>query len=425
MKHRYRVLILLFFLSIITYLDRVCMSVAGPRMQADLNISPERWGWVMGAFTLAYALFEVPTGALGDRIGQRKVLTRIVVWWSVFTTLTGTVSSYFLLLITRFMFGVGEAGAFPNSSGSISRWFPAVERARAQGVVWMATRIGAAISPLIVVPIQQHYGWRASFWAFGFIGLIWATVYFTWYRDFPSEKPGVSREELEEIGTGAQRTPHRGLPWRTVLRKWNLWNIMLMYHTYCWGSYFYISWLHTYLQKGRGFTENQMALWSTLPFVIGAFANMAGGTASDFLVRKYGLKVGRRAIGAAGLGLSALFMYMTALTPSRNAAALFLALGYGCMDCMMPVGWAVCLDVGGKYAGAVSGTMNMGGQLGSFLSSVAFGYMVQRFNSYDTPLIPMATMLVVSALLFLKIDPTQPLAPEPSADQPPLTPSSA
>ena len=219
MKYRYRVLVLLFFLSIITYLDRVCMSVAGPRMQADLNISPERWGWVMGAFTLAYALFEIPTGALGDRIGQRKVLTRIVVWWSVFTTLTGTVSSYFLLLITRFMFGVGEAGAFPNSSGSISRWFPAVERARAQGVVWMATRIGAAISPLIVVPIQQHYGWRASFWAFGFLGLIWASVYYIWYRDFPSEKPGVSRKELEEIGAGAQRTPHRGLPWGTVLRK--------------------------------------------------------------------------------------------------------------------------------------------------------------------------------------------------------------
>ncbi len=412
MRYRYRVLGMLFLLSIITYLDRMCISVAGPRMQSDLDISPERWGWVVGAFTLSYALFEIPSGALGDRVGQRRLLTRIVLWWSAFTSLTGAVSNYFVMLATRFLFGAGEAGAYPNSSGSIARWFPTGQRARAQAVVWMASRVGGALSPLIVVPIQQHYGWRASFWAFGGIGLIWAAVWYAWYRDFPSEKRGVSQKELDEIGTAGVRSAHEKLPWRKVLSRPNLWYIMLMYHTYCWGSYFYVSWLHTYLQKGRGFSENQMALWSTLPFIIGACGNLFGGTMSDLLVRKYGLKIGRRAVGATGLGLAACFMYLTALTSNNSAAALFLAVGYGCMDCMMPVGWSVCLDVGGRYAGAVSGAMNTGGQAGSFLSAVAFGYVVQATGSYNVPLFGMAAMLVVSALLFLKIDPTQPLVKE-------------
>jgi len=412
MKHRHRVLSLLFLLSIITYLDRVCISVAGPRMQADLNISPERWGWVVGAFTLSYAVFEIPSGAMGDRIGARAVLTRIVIWWSVLTSLTGAVTNYFLLLLTRFLFGAGEAGAYPNSSSSISRWFPTAERARAHGFVWMASRIGGAISPLLVVPIQQRYGWRASFWVFGVVGIIWAVVWFAWYRDHPSQKPGVTRQEMEEIGASAKPPEHHGLPWRRVLRSGNLWTVMLMYHTYCWGAYFYLSWLHTYLQKGRGFTENAMAIWSTLPFIVGACANLLGGTLSDILVRRYGLKVGRRTVGSLGLGLAALFMFATAMTPSMTAAAVFLALGYGSMDCMLPVAWAVCLDVGRKYAGAVTGAMNMAGQVGSFLSSVAFGYLVKAFNDYNLPLIPMSAMLLLSSLLFLRIDPTRQLVPE-------------
>jgi MFS transporter, ACS family, glucarate transporter len=416
MRYRYRVLGMLFFLSVVTYLDRICIAVAGPRMQADLDLSPEKWGWVLGVFTITYALFEIPSGALGDRLGQRRLLTRIVVWWSVFTSLTGAVSSYFYLLTIRLLFGAGEAGAFPNSSGSIARWFPTVERARAQGVVWMASRVGGALTPLLVVPIQQRYGWRTSFWLLGIMGLIWASVWFAWYKDFPAEKRGVSQKELDEIGAGAQRTAHVGLPWRIALSHPNLWYIVLMYHTYCWGSYFYISWLHTYLQKGRGFSEGQMAMWSTLPFIIGACGNLVGGTVSDLLVKKYGLKLGRRSVGATGLAMAAVFMYMTALTSNNSAAALFLAIGYGCMDCMMPVAWSVCLDVGRKYTGAVTGAMNTGGQAGSFLSAVAFGYIVKGFGSYNAPLFPMATMLVVSAVLFLKIDPTKPLVPEESGE---------
>jgi MFS family permease len=410
MKHRHRVLLLLFFLSIVTYLDRVCLSVAGPRMQADLGISPERWGWVVGAFTLSYAIFEIPTGAMGDRVGARRVLTRIVIWWSAFTSLTGAVSNYVLMLVTRFLFGAGEAGAYPNASSAISRWFPVAERARAHSVVWMASRIGGALSPLLVVPIQRAYGWRASFFVFGVLGLVWAFAWYRSYRDRPSESAGITAQELAEIDVESS-TGHARLPWGIALRRWNFWKILLMYHTYCWGAYFYLSWLHTYLERGRGFSEGEMAVASTLPFIAGIGGNLFGGWMSDRLTITHGLRVGRRVVGAAGLAASGVLMLAAAMTTSKWIALACLTLGYGSMDCMLPVSWAVCLDIGRRYAGSVGGTMNMAGQVGSFLSSVAFGYVVTWSGSYNAPLYPMAALLLVSAVFFARIDPTEQLVP--------------
>lgn len=418
MKYRNRVLGLLFLLSIITYIDRVCISVAGPRMQADLGMSPEQWGWVVGAFAIAYAAFEIPSGAMGDRIGPRKVLTRIVVWWSAFTSLTGYVSNFHALLVTRFLFGAGEAGAYPNSSSSISRWFPATERGRAHGLVWMASRIGGALSPILVVPIQLRYGWRMSFYVFGVMGIVWAAVWFYWFRDHPSLKAGVTAEEIEEIGTGKAPEAHHGLPWGQVLKNANLWWIMLMYHTYCWGSFFYLSWLHTFLARGRGFDDQDLLKYSWLPFVFGGTANLLGGFVSDHLSRKFGLKWGRRAVGLSGLSFSAVFLFATTLTQNKILSVLFLALGYAGSDFMLPVAWAVCLDVGRRYAGAVTGAMNTAGQIGSFLTSIAFGWLVTRFGSYDAPLLPMAALTAISALLWLKIDPTVQLVPETAAVKP-------
>src|SRR3954452_24940896 len=220
--YRYRVLALLFFLVMIMFLDRLCIAVSGPRIQQELNIPPSQWGWVIGVFTVSYALFEIPSGALADRIGPRRVLTRIVLWWSAFTTLTGFVSNYVILLFVRFAFGAGEAGAYPNSSSSISRWFPVAERGRAHGTVWMASRIGGALTPLLVYPILLAFGWRTCFFLFGFVGVIWAAVWYWWYRDLPVEKAGVTAEELAEIGEPPRRA-HEGLPWGIALRSWNLW----------------------------------------------------------------------------------------------------------------------------------------------------------------------------------------------------------
>jgi MFS transporter, ACS family, glucarate transporter len=409
-KKRTIVLILLVLVSIITFLDRLAIAVAGPRMQDELGISPQRWGWVLGAFVLAYGAFEIPTGALGDRAGQRKVLTRIVVWWSLFTGLTGAASGFLPLLAIRFLFGAGEAGAYPNIAGSVARWFPPGERARAQGFVWGASRAGGALAPRIVIPIQDAFGWRASFWAFGLIGLAWAAVWFWWYRDDPADQPGITEEELREIGEKPGGHLPSAIPWALLLRSPQLWLIVAMYSCYAWGSWFYFSWLHTYLVKGRGFTEKEMGLYSALPFVLGVVANVSGGYLCDYLSRRLGLGPGRRLVGTASLAASALLLIAAALTAERMAAVALLALSFGVMDLMLPTAWAICLDVGRPYAGAVTGAMNMAGQFGGFLCTVVFGYVVGRSGSYHSPLFLIAAMLLLSAFLFSRIDPTRPLA---------------
>jgi MFS transporter, ACS family, glucarate transporter len=411
MLNRHWVLVLLFALSIITYIDRVCISVAGPLMQKELGLSPSMWGWVVGAFTISYALFEIPTGAMGDRLGSRTTLTRIVLWWSAFTALTGMVSNFYMLLATRFMFGVGEAGAYPNAASTISRWFPIAQRARATSVVWCASRLGGALSPFLVIPIQAQFGWRASFYVFGAVGVIWALVWYLWFRDTPAQKKGTSAEEIAEIARehDSESGKHHKLPWGIALKDSNYLTILLMYHTYCWGSYFYLSWLHTFLVKGRGMGQDEMKYYSALPFLAGFCGNLFGGFLSDYLTMKCGLKIGRRTVGAAGLAVSAACMLATGFTADRYWSVAFLSLGYGAMDCMLPVSWAVCLDVGKRYAGAVSGSMNMAGQLGSFLSSLAFGYLVEYTASYDIPLKLFSIMLFISAYLFTRIDPTKQL----------------
>ena len=224
-KYQHRVLALLSLLSIITYLDRVCIAVAGPRIQDSLHISPQAWGWVTSVFFLSYAAFEIPTGVMGDRIGPRRVLTRIVLWWSIFTSLTGAASNYVVLLVVRFCFGMGEAGAYPNASVVIARWIPVRNRARALGFMWMTSQIGGAISPLLIVPIQMRFGWRASFYLFGFVGVIWAGYWFWWFRDSPVEKTGITKAELEEL-QGTAPLAHEGLPWGATLGSGNLWRIM-------------------------------------------------------------------------------------------------------------------------------------------------------------------------------------------------------
>jgi MFS family permease len=408
MKKRHSVLGFLTILSLITYLDRLCIAVAGPRMQEELGISPERWGWVLGVFLLSYGAFEIPTGALGDRVGQRKVLTRIVIWWSAFTALTGAVSNYWLLLTTRFLFGAGEAGAYPNASGSIARWFPAVERARAQGLVWGASRVGGALAPVLVVPIQLSFGWRASFWLFGAIGVVWAVLWWRWYHDSPREQPGMTQEELAEIGNPAPLA-HGGVPWKRLFGHRQMWLIASMYWCYVWGSWFYLSWFHTFLVRGRGFSESEMAVWAPLPFVMGAAGNVAGGVLSDRISRRYGLRAGRVRLGATCLALSSLFLFAAALSSGKLSVIVLLALGFGVMDCMLPAAWALCLDIGGEHAGAVTGAMNSSGQFGGFVCSVVFGHLVQHYGDYNTPILLIAVMVMVAAVLFRCIDPARPL----------------
>jgi ACS family glucarate transporter-like MFS transporter len=411
MKYQHRIMGMLSLLAVITYVDRVCIAVAGPRMQDELGISPEAWGWVASVFFFSYGAFEIPTGLLGDRIGPRKVLTRIVIWWSAFTALTGTIASYPWLLIVRFCFGMGEAGAYPNASIVISRWIPSHRRARAWGVVWMTSQVGAAISPLLVVPIMVAYGWRAAFFVFGFAGVLWAAAWYWWFRDWPQEKPGVSPAELREIGSSAA-AGHGGMPWGRALADGTFWRIAFIAASYVYSIAFFQSWLQTYLVRGRGYTEAALVL-SSLPYVVGAVANGTGGLLSDALVRRWGLKAGRRAVGVLGLSCAAVFMTASMVTASNLWALVFLSLAYAGILLQQPNLCAVCLDTGRRHAGAVFGFMNTAAQIASFVSSIAFGYLVGYSGNYNLPFIPMVATLAVGAVLWLKLDPTHQLFEEP------------
>jgi MFS family permease len=410
MRHRHRVSGLLILLFAITYIDRVCISVAGPRMQEDLQIDPVGWGWVTAMFTLSYCLFEIPTGALGDRIGPRRVLTRVVLWWSAFTSLTGMVSNYYLLLIARFCFGAGEAGAFPNASIVVARWFPASQRASMAGVLLMASQIGGAVAPLLVVPIQIRYGWRASFYVFGLTGVIWAAVWYAWFRDSPAEKPGVSKTELDETAANPPAPAH-GFPWRIALRSESVIAMMGTAFCYVYVYSFFQTWFHTFLVRGRGFSEGSLVL-SALPYAVAACANITGGAVSDALVRRFGLKWGRRVLGIAGLGGASLFAIAIMATEQQLITIVLLSLVYGGITLQQSGVFGVCLDIGGKHAGSMVGLMNTSAQVGALLSSIAYGYIVDRFHSYDAPFVPMATLLFVGALLWFRIDASREIGSE-------------
>jgi MFS transporter, ACS family, glucarate transporter len=415
MKKRHVLLTLLALLSVITYLDRVCIGVAGPRIQDEMGIPPEKWGWVLSAFIIAYGGFEIPSGAMGDRLGHRSVLMRIVVWWSTFTSLTGAAWNITALVIIRFLFGAGEAGAYPNMAGAVGRWFPAQERARAQGIIWGASRIGGALSPWIVVPLMVWMGWRNTFYVFGALGIVWAIVWFAWFRDQPGLQPGITAEELAEIGgkRGASVfAAHVRVPWGKLFRSPQLWLIMAMYWCYVWGSMFYLTWFPTYLVKGRGLSEAEMGVYAALPFILGATGNIVGGALCDRLSRRLGLARGRRMVGAGSLFISALFLVAVAGTTGKISGVVLLALGFGVMDCMLPAAWAMCLDIGGRFGGAVSGAMNTAGQAGGFVCTMLFGYLVKAFGDYDVPIFIIAGMVMISAWLFWRIDASKPLITE-------------
>jgi len=364
-------------------------------MQDALHIAPEQWGWVGTVFLLGYALFEIPSGHLGDRIGARKVLTRIVLWWSLFTAMTGTVSLYPVLLGVRFLFGAGEAGAFPNASVAISRWFAPERRGRAFGLFSMSSQIGGALSPLLVIPIQQAFGWRMSFYVFGCLGVIWALVWFWKFRDYPSD---ASRPAA---------TIH--ISWRPILASSSLWALMVIAFGYVYTMGFYQTWIHTYLVRGRGFSEQALSL-SALPYVCGAAANLLGGLTCDWLATIVGVKWSRRGVGIAGALLAALSIIALTLATSQLAVITCLSLAYAGITLQQPAVFTACVDIGGIQGGVVVGFMNTAGQLGAALSSVIFGYLVKATGNYDAPLLPMALLLAIGIVLWLKVDATSRIA---------------
>lgn len=408
MKKRYQVLFALSLLSVITFLDRIAISVASPRIMTDLGISKEQLGWILGIFALAYGGFEIPTGLMGDRLGAKKVLIRVVLWWSVFTVLTGFATGFGMLLLTRFLFGMGEAGAYPNSSIVLSKWFPAIERARGQAWIWSASRVGGALTPFLVIPIQTHFGWRVTFYCLGALGLIWVLCWKYWFREEPTEMKGVSKEELTEILTQRNLPAgHHKFSWK-IFKDANLLLLMAMYYCYASGAFFFQAWLPTYLQKGRGLDDTDMSFITSFSFVLGAIGCLSGGFVCDYLVKLWGPRWGRASVALVGLGLSGVFMLISVITEDNTLATVLLSAGLGLMDFTIPASWSTAMDIGGKNAGTITGAMNTAGLAGGTMNTIGFGYLVTAFgNNYNAPVVLLAVLLILGALLWLKIDATK------------------
>ncbi|MBQ7946361.1 MAG: MFS transporter [Bacteroidales bacterium] len=419
MKKRTWILVMLIFLGVVTFLDRINITVAGSAIMKDLNLTPDQWGWILSAFILSYGLMQIPMGAMGDKRGHRSTLALIVLWWSAFTAFTGMAGGFVSLIMIRFMFGIGEAGSSPCSTGVISRWFPKKEVGKAQGYIWAASRMGGALTPFIVLPVITYLGWRAAFYILGAVGVIWSIVWYLFYRNQPKEMRGISAEEIAEapVTHMAVSTEKVSIPWKSLLSSKQFWLILSMYFFYAFGSWFFFSWFPTFMELGRGFEKDQLTYAIAVPFVMSMIGNISGGYLTDKLSAKYGLKVGRKALGSSSLIISAVFMFLAAFIPGKMQVFIFLSLAFGIIDLMLPSAWALCIDLGKKYSGAVSGAMNTAGNLGGFVCSLIFGYVVSATGNYNLPLYIIAGMLVISAIIFMFIDPTKQIIKEEEVKQ--------
>lgn len=381
---------MLVVLGMVTFLDRINISVAGSSIMHDLQLSPSQWGWVQSAFILSYGLMQIPMGALGDRFGHRKILSLIVPWWSLFTAFTGLAGGLASLLVIRFMFGIGEAGSSPCSTGVISRWFEKGEVGKAQGYVWAASRMGGALTPFVVIPVMMWVGWRAAFYLLGALGIVWAVVWYWFYRDSSTTSRTSTSSE----------TRMAAINWRDLLRARQFWLICAMYFFYAFGSWFFFSWFPTFMELGRGFDKTELTYAVAVPFIMSMIGNIVGGHLTDRLTRRYGIKVGRKALGSTSLAVSAVCMFLAAFIPGKMAVFVFLSLCFGIFDLMLPSAWALCIDLGKHHAGTLSGAMNTAGNIGGFCCGILFGELVQQSGNYNLPLYMIAAMLVISAVLF-------------------------
>jgi sugar phosphate permease len=373
---RYGVIAFLAAMTFVLYLDRACIGQAAPAMKRDLRISDSWMGWVFTAFTISYALFEIPTGRWGDRYGSRGVLTRIVVWWSCFTALTGAATGLGMLLGVRFLFGAGEAGALPNSARVLREWFPEANRGKAQGVITTAMLVGGAVAPRASQALIDLFQWRWTFFIFGLVGLVWAGAFFFWFRDDPAEHKGTNAAERKLIATAgkAPRT-HGPIPWRLVLCNANIWLLGWAMITMSAIYFMMMNWYPTYLQEARGVSPDQSGWLTTLVLGTGAAGCLLGGWMMDHLVETTGWRRwGRTAQSVFGAALAATGIFISLYVDNSFLASVCFALACFGVQLQVPAWWASATLVSGKHVGALFGLMNMIGAAGAASSQVFVGH---------------------------------------------------
>jgi len=431
---RYIVLLFAATLSMVTYLDRVCISSAQSDLIRDLGLQSEAdLKWVFGAFAFAYALFEVPTGWLGDVFGPRRTLIRIVLWWSFFTALTGLIGLHvggyvlgtlWVLVVVRFLFGMGEAGSYPNLTRALHNWFPFHERGFAQGTMWMSGRLMGGLTPMIwallvagiayqgmpsgetqkawIVPPLVH--WRLSFAIFAGIGVVWCILFARWFRDRPEKKASVNAAELAWIrSSAAEAAPgHAKVPWLKIIRSRNLWYLCIMYACQAYGWYFYITYLPRFLEEQHGVDKTSFvgAVYKGGPLWMGAIGCLLGGFLTDWFIRRTGnRKLGRRLFGIIGHSGCVVCFLLCPFAPTAFWFFLAISLAGFSADITMASSWSLCQDIGRRYAAIVAGFMNMIGNLGGALATVVSGFILGlALSAHVAPLKPqIATDWAVAA----------------------------
>jgi len=415
-RARHWVVVFAVTLSIITYIDRVCISQATPAIMKDLGLDKAQMGLALSAFAWAYALFEVPGGWLADHMGPRRVLMRIVVWWSFFTAATGWVRNLWSLVVVRALFGAGEAGCYPNLTKTFTTWLPQDERVRAQGITWMSSRWGGAFTPLLVVYMYNFMSWRQTFEFFGALGVVWALVFYWWYRDNPRNHKSVNNAELALL-KGAEHTAsgHGNVPWRKLLLSPNIWLLWLQYAALAYPWYFYITWLPTYLKESYNLEPQKAAILAGLPLFFGGIGSFFGGWISPIVARRIGsVTKARRFFGILGFCLASVLLFLSGHMKDPVIASLVMGLASFSNDLVMPGSWGACMDIGGKYAGTLSGSMNMMGNFGGALAPVITGYILQATNNnWMMSFYIGAAVYLIGAACWFFIDPVTPLE-EPS-----------
>jgi ACS family glucarate transporter-like MFS transporter len=433
---RYWVIGFAITLAIIQYIDRVAISQAMPDIARDLNFSDKQRGLVFSAFTLAYALFEIPTGWLGDKIGARKVLMRVVLWWSFFTAATGWAWNYTSMLVTRFLFGAGEAGCFPNLTKAFSAWLPTRDRTRAQALMWMGARWGGASAPLLVVMVMTFMSWRWAFLVFALLGVVWAIIFYAWFRDNPRDHKGVNAAELELLKENAHNVHgHGNVPWRKLVARPTLWLLGAQYACLSFGWYFYVTWLPTYLKDVRGMEiksnvvmnwlanllegslspETTMkvlaAILAGIPLLFGGFGSLVAGIVSSRLIARTGrVTLVRRTFGFVGLTGAAVLLMVSFYIRDPLFAMLAMGMASFFNDTTLPGSWTTCMDIGGKFAGTVSGSMNMLGNFGGMAGPVVVGFVLDWTNrDWQLAFAISAAIYFLGAICWLFIDPVKPL----------------
>ncbi len=397
-------------LAIITYVDRVSIARAQDFIMRDLRLTTREMSFVFTAFAFGYALMEVPGGWLGDRFGARSVLARIVAWWSFFTAATGWAWSFGSLVVTRFMFGAGEAGCFPNVAKAVKSWLPPGDHARAQGIVWLSARWGGAFTPLLAAFVLSHLSWRWTFALFGAVGIVWVALFLWWSRGLPHDRSATGGSAREPVRT----------PWKRLLTSRTVWLICLQYICLNYSWAFYITWLPRYLTQGRGVSPELAPRLEVFPLLVGGFGCLASGVLALPMTRwAGGVRNGRRLMACLGFGGAAGFLFASLHIGDPLWAMVVMGLAGFANDFTMPVSWATCMDVGGRHTGTLSGTMNMIGAISAGIAPVVVDALVELTGgNWTRTLCVSAGVYMAGLFCWLFIDPVSPLDPPPAGAAP-------